>query len=192
MDRNPPYESNFPTTDLSLPPARYYIRAAVLRANGSSRLQGWRTVYIDPPPTVPRFRVRPLLVAGTPKVVGMNLYGVPSAGVDVFVFGGGFKETRGGGRTRSAISLELARLAGERRTYRITGGLTMGRAGLARLEVAIVPRGAPKQRGVLVRARSIVTILRRNAAGDTTAHQAPNGYQCWQEFRQRKASCSSI
>jgi hypothetical protein len=192
MDWTAPYESDFPTFELKTIPARYYVRAAVWLNESRRELYGWRYVYVDPVPVVPRFRVRPLVVAGTQEVVGLKLYNVPRKGVRVVVDARGFKQTSRLPNARGRIDLKLTNVRGEKRTYRIPGSLTIGSDGLARLEVAVTTRGEPKRKGVLVRDRSTSIILRRNRKGDTRVHQAPNGFECWDEYPARRVSCKFI
>jgi hypothetical protein len=143
---------------------------------------------------VPKFRVNPLVLAGTPTIVGFKLTRVPYDGVFVKALARGFKEVT----AKSLIDLvevrktNYSRVFRFRRTFSHDRYLTIGRYGIARLEIVVGVRGPQQYEGVKVRGRSIEVLLRLNRHGDVTAHQSPNGYRCWAGYPNTEASCRTL
>jgi hypothetical protein len=156
-----------------------YLLASAIRADGSRIGQGRVDIFLMPAPSVPRFAMRPLVVAGSPVVKGVRVYRVPGwAEVKVFAFG--FR-TRYKHR-RLAVPVASVRKEGEIRTLLFGRDLTIDPEGAAWLQVLVEPKAGMRRFGVRVRARTLRARLVRNEHGDTVVEQNPDESHCWVSF----------
>lgn len=146
-------------------------------------------------PVLPKFQIHPLILAGTPKLVGFKLSNVPREKVDIMAFGRGFKEIE----AKGYLHLVEVRRTDHSRTLRLdrehhaNGAVTIGTERFARLQVVVGGQGPVQYEGAGVIERSLEAMLRYNGRGDVRSHVSPNGYECWRGgFRHRKVSCATL
>ena len=181
LDINAPFDTAFSTYEVERwRSGDLYLLASAIRADGSRVSQGWVDVALVPVPSVPKFTMRPLVVAGSPVVKGVRVYNVPPEGVEVQVFAFGF-HTRHKHR-RLAVPVASEQRRGNVRTLLFERDLTIDREGAAWLQVLVRPQGAMKRFGVRIRARSSRAMLLRNKRGDTVVRQNPEESRCWIAF----------